>query len=379
MADTKEEKEKVQIHIVSSVKGGCGKTAFSLFKAMEIASKARENDEEKNNLLNRMADVIWIDADFMGTASKVLFYAKDEVAFRSAYQGHTIEILEKNDQELFKRGALASANKLCFDSKYVPYTINDYLQENIHTLSSMVIHGYVLGNNNQDGNWSEGSNTINGLIDFIFASGAKESKNLYDYRNQLPAIAIGRFTYLMRMLLSRICAIGRTKTKAAGEKKDVQFHYKHIVIDMPPGDDVYANALLEIIYELVQESNIELHLYNLTTSDRGHIYAAQERLKDICAKRRSRGTKYHEKIHAVFSEIRKGEFITCEGETVDRTMYDKCWGEINVCIGEIQEKFSIQEDTDILFCPFQMEYYEFCRGMGKGEFRYEIKEKIDDK
>lgn len=29
---------KVRFHVVYSVKGGCGKTAFSLFKAMELAA-----------------------------------------------------------------------------------------------------------------------------------------------------------------------------------------------------------------------------------------------------------------------------------------------------------------------------------------------------
>lgn len=381
MTDTKDAKgltdqtEKVQIHIVSSVKGGCGKTAFSLFKAMEIAGKARENDKKKNKLSNRMADVIWIDADFMGTASKVLFYAKNKEAFQFAHQNHTIEILEQEDPELFKREMLPSTNKLCFDSEYVPYIINDYLQENIHTLNRMVVHGYVLGNSNPGGNWLAGFNTINGLIDFIFASGAAESKNLYDYGNQLPTIAIGRFKYLMQMLLSRVCTIGRTKTTAEGDMEDAQFHYKQIVIDMPPGDDVYANALLDVIYELAQEkeSNLELHLYTLTTSDRGHRYAAQEHLKNIYDKQRKRKTEYYEKVHVVLNEIRDGEFSATAGTAPNETIRDACRKEIGDCITKIRSKFSTVGDIDILFCSFQKEYYDFCRNTENNDgFGYSI-------
>ena len=44
---TKSTNDKIQIHIVSSVKGGCGKTAFSLFKALEVALELRDKNLEK--------------------------------------------------------------------------------------------------------------------------------------------------------------------------------------------------------------------------------------------------------------------------------------------------------------------------------------------
>lgn len=85
-------KDKITIHIVNSVKGGCGKTAFSLFKAMELAKKdridyfnavTREDRDEINHLERRKnAPVIWMDADFKGTATKVLFYGENEQAFK---------------------------------------------------------------------------------------------------------------------------------------------------------------------------------------------------------------------------------------------------------------------------------------------------------
>lgn len=350
MANTK---DKVKIHIVSSVKGGCGKTAFSLFKAMDFANKEREN-----NLENRNAPVIWIDADFKGTASKTLFYGENIKEFKNMQAGYAIEELQAEYSELYEKSPLGLRNRLCFSREYIPYTINDYLKEEIQSLEKMIIHGYVFSK-------QEKSGYINGMIDFIFSSGAMSDKKLFNYGSGLPTIEIGRFTYLMRAMLLRLLEMGETRTKAVNESVHIQPNYKHIIIDMPPGDDAYSSALLSMVRQLAEEKQykdkIEIHLYTLATSDRGHMYALLESLQDTCE--RMRNYEHQEKIYAVLSEIRKKEFDPD----------DQYRDQINERRDQIRKELSDNEvEIEILKCEFQETYYKFCRLIDHKEFGYSV-------
>lgn len=358
----KDTDEKIQIHIVSSVKGGCGKTAFSLFKALDTALKLRNM-----NLKNRRAEVLWLDADFKGTASRTLFYGKDETDFKATYSSRTIEKLEEDIPILFDESPLPTQNSLCYEKEYVPYTINDYLCEEIQGLEKMIVHGYVYSEQ-KTGSGPAGTvvvrkGCINGIVDFIFSSGTMADKRVFNYGSGLPTIEIGRFTYLMRAMLQRLCEKGKTKTKAAGEKNDSRSNYKHIVIDMPPGDDAYSSALLRTIREFAQEreKEIEIHLYVLTTGDRGHMDAMLGSVQDTCE--RLRGYKHKEKIHFVLSEVRNGEFNSIDNYKVQIDRFRKAISK------QLLDKSEI---VDISLCKYQDEYYRFCRDIDQKEFAYSI-------
>lgn len=359
MNKTNDEKNKIQIHIVSSVKGGCGKTAFSLFKAMDIAFEERGKDLESRNV-----PVIWIDADFKGTASKTLFYGENAEEFMVMHNGYAMEQLEEECLGLFETEPLSSKNILCFSREYIPYTINDYLKEELRGIQKMIIPGYVFGEVKSP---SSRSGCINGMIDFIFSSGAISDKRLYNYGSGLPTIEIGRFTYLMKALLLRLFEKGKMQTRAVKQSEqsvDLHSNYKHIVIDMPPGDDAYSSALLSMIRQLAEEKQkeIEIHLYNLTTSDRGHMFTILESLQDTCE--RLRNYMHKEKIYAVLSEIRNGEFNSD----------DQYRDQINECQSQIQQELSDKGiEIEILKCEFQADYYNFCRSIDKKEFRYSIR------
>ncbi len=365
MKSAKSTNDKMQIHIVSSVKGGCGKTAFSLFKSLEFALHMRERD-----LNNRRAEVLWIDADFRGTASRTLFYSKDEMQFKAVHSLNTIDKLQEKNPTLFDESPLSTQNSLCYEKAFVPYTINDYLREDIQGLEKMIVHGYVYNEEKIEGGpagtIADRRECINGIVDFIFSSGMASDKRLFNYGSGLPTIEIGRFTYLMRTMLMRLCEKGMTKTRAAGEKTDRELNYKHIVIDMPPGDDAYSSALLGTIRELAQKrkeekDEIEIHLYILTTSDRGHMDATLESVQDTCE--RLHRYKHEENIHIVLSEIRNGEFDS----------KDEYRDQINQFRDAIHKRFLDKNiKIDLLLCKFQEEYYNFCRGIEKGGFAYNI-------
>lgn len=373
MSDTKE-RFKIQIHVVSSVKGGCGKTAFSVFKALQLANVIRQRD-----LKNRKAGVLWLDADFNGTASKKLFYGENKKDFLLT---PTIDKYEERLPRLFEPMPRNTENTLCFRKDFVPYTINDYLREDIRSIEKMTVHGYAVEEGEgQEGKGQEGEEKgcVNAIVDFIFSSGRAFDKKVFDYGNGLPAMEIGRFTYLMRAMLLKLCELGKTGTRASGEEPAAP-EYEHLVIDMPPGDDAYASALLETIRQLAEEKEkdkeekvkLEIHLYLLTTRDRGHVYAVQENMRSVCDSLRLR--QHGETVYAVLSEVREGEFRR-GSSSVSNSPFESCKNTIAACRDGILQEFR-NEDIRIkmLYCAFQPEYYKFCREMDCKKFSYEIKE-----
>lgn len=359
---------QMQIHIVSSVKGGCGKTAFSLFKAMEIAF-----EERKKNLESRTASVLWLDADFKGTGSKALLYGKNKDDFENMNQGCTLEELEeKYTEEIYDTTPAKEGNWIRFDGDYVPYTINDYLRGDIKEMETMTVHGYTYMDKLQDTDDVEGKKpvaAINGFIDFIFSSPDAQDKKMFQYGSGLPTVKIGQFTYYMRRILNKICYTGSTEDKAKrykeGEKKvKSQFGYKHVILDMPPGDDAYSEALLDMLYKWADKmgkDKVLINYYLMTTSDRGHVEAMLSEMGDnIQRLSRYPGGK-EVKRAIVLGEIREDEFKNRYVERQIRNLYD-------------------EEQVTILKCCYQREYYEFCRnGLASANakdkwFTYEIKE-----
>lgn len=357
-------KDKIQIHIVSSVKGGCGKTAFSIFKALELANEMR-----RNNLKNRMAEVLWLDADFNGTASRKLIYGVDEAEFANLYGKNTIDRLLEEFRGLFDTVPSEGENILCFDRDFVPYTINDYLREDIQSIEKMTVHGYAVEEQKSGGTAGNGTGCVNAIVDFIFSSGRGADRKMFHYGNGLPTVEIGRFTYLMRAMLLKLCELGRTETAASG-KEIVTSAYRHIVIDMPPGDDAYASALLETVRKMAEkDSRLELHLYTLTTSDRGHMYAVQENLKSICEQLRS--SLHTETVYTVLNEVREDEF----GSSSSPNDFSLYMNMIKTCRDGILKEYPGDNlNLKVLFCRFQNEYYQFCRHTDSRKFSFEIDE-----
>ncbi len=363
----KDKKEKIQIYVVNSVKGGCGKTAFSIFKAMELAKEEREEDKNKKPEEIKPS-VIWLDADFKGSATKALLYGQNKEDFNGMNKDNTIEAKKKKEKErdpganLYEAAVNNVANRLCFHENYVRYTLNDYLREKITQIDKMIIAGYVYGEYEQENyelNTKERVGCINGLIDFIFASSSIQDKKIFNYGSGSSAVEIGRFTYRMRTLLSKLFQMGSTRTKAGVGANDKVYGYKHIVVDMPPGDDVYSNALLQVIRQLAAEQEdyeIEIHNYLMTTNDRGHRFAMLESMQDTHAYLEK--CKRKETTYVVLSEVREKEFDNQKP-----------------CMDQIAKQNN-ENETKVLINKFQEQYYKFCRDIPDGNytFQYEINE-----
>lgn len=320
-------------HVVRSIKGGCGKTAFSLFKSLELAAKAAETAEPTDD----KASVLLLDADFKGTGLRVLVYSKDEKTF-SKNGDIRLEQLETDGRGLTSN---KNQNSFLFRKEYRSDSLNDFLTGNCSTLSEIVTESGIVASKPGTGlDKVEHVEAFNGYLDFIFCSPDLKGRQIFGYRgNNQPALSVGRFRVKMRTLLKEIC--DRTQ-------------YQDIVIDMPAGYDEYSDVLLEILRKFCKErKGNRINYYTVSTADRSHFDAMQEDLSEALTPDPTYGN--YNQVYAVFSEI-------CDGEFGTKT-FQKCIDEID---NSIRAKVLFLENH------FQKEYYEFCREKSRENFSYKI-------
>lgn len=374
-----EDKKKVNIHVISSVKGGCGKTAFSIFKAMDLAKESRNKeidglDNEVVSKLSPLAHVLWIDADLRGTSSKDLFYGRDAKTFSEFNKGVTFEELIRDHNYSYGEALFGGTERLCFHDHYNPYTLFDYLYGTREDIDGIITHGYLYSpkgsekkrRKRDDLTYLVGSpaGIIYAGIDMVFSSPLEDEKNKYTLGGNLPTIDVGRFATKMESLLNwgiRHGDISTRGTKAdfdninSGGIREDKFAYSDIVVDMPPGEDIYAESLMGTIRKMAENHSDEvcLSIYVVTTSDRGHRNAMCGRIERLYREGRSNG--YEENLYTVLNEIRNKEFAT---EIVNATKHD-----VDGMGVEVIKNF------------YNTEYFKFCQSDSnvKAGFSYKFR------
>lgn len=142
--------------------------------------------------------------------------------------------------------------------------------------------------------------TITGKIDFIFSPSELDMKRCFGHTalhsGKDAMLNIGLFRLRMRKLLGRILNYGELN-------KDYPAVYADVVLDMPPGSNEYSDALLREIWELAAGDKAEVIYYNVTTMDRGHMYATADYIADLW-----KVSDEKQQIRCVFSEMAENEF-----------------------------------------------------------------------
>lgn len=349
---------KMRIHIVHSVKGGSGKTAYSLLKSINLAKVSEKEKADSNQ-----KQVLYLDADFKGTAIKTLIYGKGPTEFEGFKDEHMPSDYLMSSQVCtvdFLSGSFV------FDNEYVENTLNDYLiASNMHIHDIIVKGGFCGyskgGSHSMVDSVAELGMPDSGLIgkiDFIFSSPNVESKNLFLHGSdgvEMPELAIGIYAKKMRRLFDEI--------KASG--------YTDIVIDMLPGEDEYSHELLKIINEENRNKNVCVYFYSITTIDLTHIDAEYEDLAYMLRPKSNR--QPYDRYIVVFNELQKDEFTWSEttNDIIEKYRDD------------LREKLENRRSTYLnrVFytrCAFKQTYYEFCRKAKKRGFEYLLEEKLSD-
>lgn len=328
-------------HIVHSVKGGCGKTAFSLFKALELTAALTDPTPGGDK-----AGVLLLDADLKGSGLKVLTYAKDQTTFDN---NNEIRLDEFEDRGGTKKPKNTAKNYILFRKDYRKNNLNDYLTGDCHSLQEIVTEsGIVTKESGKDASDFSSMNAFNGYLDWIFCSLDFWDREKLLYRGKVqPALGAGLFRTKMKSLIEEIC----DRRLVSGEAQ-----YKHVIIDMPPGYDEYSGILLDVLRSFCHnKKEYEIFYYALTTADRGHMDSMLENVEKVMP-----GDAEYEKFDKVFivlSEICKDEF---EGR-VGSKWQDR--------VLKLKDKGVV-----LLRSVYQPEYYMFCRDDKRESFSYELSE-----
>ena len=319
-------KERKKVYIVHSVKGGSGKTAFSLFKSIALAI----GDKKKRDANVSGANVLYLDADFKGSATKTLFYGKDLNSFQTMNDITLEEINEMAGKDVPPTVGVVYSRD--FQSK----TINDFLRGKETFVRELIANGGVYHA------FDDHDPKLCAFLDFVFSSPRATDKKMFYYETGeevLPLLDIGWYRVKIEQFLNQIIDDGK---------------YDHIVIDMPPGDDQYSRELIKVLDTFYINSKIEMYWYSVTTNDDGHLDSEYEDLFQRLNSN-SRLNPYTQYI-MVYNELNDNEFNEVT---------------INSCVSQLKELLKSSagiSHTNIKYMKnvFRNEYYQFCRKDKRG-------------
>lgn len=382
------ENEEINVHIIHSMKGGCGKSTCALFKALQIA--------QRRGIKDRKAHVLFLDADFKGSAmTEILFHsrnlsgqAEDSPGKREQEQkSHEREQVQKLHELEIKFGkgmpqGTGVQHQLAIPDNFDDYiTISDYLRDSSRCSISDIICRSCSYQPIEKDQTKAGANdsiddslppvqgySINGYIDFILSSADSESKDWF--RHTQGKIAAGVYSYRMDALLRNLLIRGVVNQERIGD-------YWDIVIDMPPGYDEYSDILLELLRRIAKEDEkLKLHYYAVTTEDIGHKFLTMGNLKKAIGD----DTKYKPffSVNLILSDVSHTDFsiLTDQSKGKDEAEEKKKEKEKEIYWSWLEEDSN--PNGKLYVNAYSESYHGFCRKGILGEFEQNINEVLKD-
>lgn len=377
MEDDKTSSE-VNIHIMHSMKGGCGKSTCALFKAIQIAYNSYNIDDKS-------AHVLFIDADFKGSAlMEILFRTKDKIHGGTDSEEKQEDIYSFSEKQKEIKESVGAGKEEKGDGQYhilaVPdnfdnyKTLSDYLRDSSqYSIMDIICHSFSYENEygnrkerdkvgkSEEGEAAEEGDTasaqkgfINGYIDFVLSSASAESKDWFRYtEGKIPA---GVYKWRMEALLRNVLKIETVNSEAVGT-------YTDIVIDMPPGYDEYSDILLGILRDIARkETNVKLHYYAVTTEDIGHDKLAGDNIKKMI----NADGKFESftSVNFILSAVSANEFVNITNRIIKK--YENCL-EVD---GKIYGKVHKNEYSE--------SFHSFCRDDYVKGFVQDVREVLEN-
>lgn len=264
-------KSRKTIHVIQSVKGGCGKTAFALRKGIELSiNKLNENK------------VIYIDADVHASETYNMLKPGKEKNYlytQTSFKDKNIQYLkfyenEKHDHYLNTyihpyMGYYSKLNEIIYKAEIVNATLSSSTSDEDPVVGSLT--GYLKFHFKPVKPDPDEKNSDNCRFDFIFVDPSKRGRDVFESQFQSSgksAIGVGLYLAKMRNLLMYL----------------INSDYTDIIVDMPPGSDTFSWHLTEEIIDLVseKENKCSLNMYYVANDDINHmrsaIHAAVENL-----------------------------------------------------------------------------------------------------
>lgn len=328
------EKQKIRIHIMHSMKGGCGKSASALFKALQLA--------EQNEIDDRKARVLFIDADFKGSALQTLFFENTETG------DYLYRKLLKQYSDHIVKGKGLTHHLAVPDNYAEDKNLNRFFREKNMNFIEILNESFsytIESSEEPDSAYEE--LMINGFLDFIFSSSGSKDKDIFK-RGSQDALEIGMYKYRMSVFFKQILEHGKIDGQDIGQ-------YSDLVIDMPPGYDEYSDLILEELRKLAEKQKVELHYYSVTTNDLGHMRLTSDNID----KKLKKSTSYQSwtSVNVILSCMRESDFDINDGKVP----------EVNNDIIKLCKILS-RDNGKVYRCSYQNKYYKFCRSHIISEF-----------
>lgn len=252
--------EKTFYNIVDSVKGGCGKSTFSIMLALALDDKRRADekgteDEKGNQLKTEIPNVCLVDMDLQGTAMGYLLFGKNiEAEGIKEVAGADIYLNEK------------ATNDDRPQDKYVSRV-----------------------------SWKDDSSQSH-TFDVVLSSPKQADKNRYKMvsrQNYSPEVLYSTFRKGLANMLKR------DQLFASSSRE-----YKYVIFDMPPNSDGYSDAVFDCILDVKHRAirrEDECNLFIVQTLDMGHRYATKDYFVDLIT--RNQNNEGATRIFFVFNNI----------------------------------------------------------------------------
>ncbi len=212
-------------NLVNSVKGGCGKTTFSVMLTYYLGEFGEEEKEKKEEEKQK-EQVLLIDADLLGTSMQVLFYGNaDGSGEKGLYTNDVVDGVKERSENFIRKVALENGR----------------------------------------------------VLNIIFSSMKAEDRDKFRsgrYAGYAPVVKHSIFRTGMRELISH------SKRTEDGE-------VKHFIFDMPPNSDGFADTMMECVFTK-KHSDVgtedKRNLFIMVGPDWGHTEATIPELRNVLAR-----------------------------------------------------------------------------------------------
>lgn len=291
-------KMKKVYNIIDSVKGGCGKTTFSLMLSllMDDRCKEKQNNNESN--------VCLIDMDIQGSALVYLLfggnYFQDEKAWK-AFRFLNDRIVAVGDSEKDTR---------------------EY------------IHRFQFQDKEKDRK-APG-------IDVVFSDPRPEIKKRYrslSNQNYSPEVLYSTYRMGLANMLSKL----------DGEKT---YLHEYVNFDMPPNSDAYSDSVYDVLlkkeYTIMEKDDV-CNLFLLQTVDQGQIQATSDYFSELAS---SENFQKINKIFFVFNDWM--DYENGEG------LFNEAVSSVKAHIKNCQIPEEIWNNIYFVGLNFDKDYYRLC-------------------
>ena len=126
--------KNVNVHIIHSMKGGCGKTACSLLMALKYASETKSNSN---------ASVLLLDADFRVSALQWLLFENPSGTKPESYH-HLLDTFQgKISNSAGKRKGTEMHHRFALPENFLPSkNLNQYIMGNCITMEDILFKSF---------------------------------------------------------------------------------------------------------------------------------------------------------------------------------------------------------------------------------------------